>query len=127
MAAEWIVATVGLALTIAVWSVFVARLSHDRDDRGPTQVRRIRIEGSYQPSEVHVLPGRPTRLLFRREETAPCSERVVFPDYGLSVMLPPYEEVAVDLPASEPGEHEFTCQMEMLHGRLVVDGEGVAR
>lgn len=53
--------------------------------------------------------------------TAPCSERVVFPDYGISVMLPPYEDVTVDLPASEPGQHAFTCQMQMLHGRLIVD------
>ena len=127
MAAEWIAAAAGLALTVTVWGAFVFRRSPDRDEDGPRQLRRIRINGSYQPAEVHVRPGRPTRLLFRREETAPCSERVVFPDYGLSVMLPPFEEVAVDLPASEPGAHEFTCEMEMLHGRLVVDREGVAR
>ncbi len=36
-------------------------------------------------------------------------------------MLPAFEEVAVDLPASEPGEHDFTCQMEMLRGKLIVE------
>ena len=86
-----------------------------------TQLRRIRVRGSYQPAEVHVGSGRPVRLIFRREESAPCSERVVFPDYGISVTLPPFEDVPVDLPASEPGEHEFTCEMQMLHGTLVVD------
>ena len=91
------------------------------------QIRRIRIDGTYRPSEVHLRAGAPARLIFRREETAPCSERVVFPDFGISVMLPPFEDVAVDLPASEPGEHEFTCQMELLHGRLIVDREEAAR
>jgi plastocyanin domain-containing protein len=92
----------------------------------PAQVRRIRINGAYEPAEVHVRAGEPSRLIFRREETAPCSERVVFPDYGISVTLPPFEDVPVDLPASEPGEHDFTCQMEMLHGRLIVERELVA-
>lgn len=110
MATEWIVVGTGFALA----------------GRPAGQVRRIRINGSYQPSEVHIRAGAPARLIFRREETAPCSEQVVFPDFGISVALPAFEDVAIDLPASEPGEHEFTCQMQMLHGTLVVDRE-VAR
>ncbi|MHB1568372.1 MAG: cupredoxin domain-containing protein [Solirubrobacteraceae bacterium] len=121
MAIEWILALAGLALTLTVWGAFVFGRRRD-EAREPAQVRHIRIDGSYRPSEVHIAAGVPARLIFRREETAPCSERVVFPDYGISVMLPAFEDVAVDLPASEPGEHEFTCQMEMLHGRLIVDG-----
>ena len=123
MAAEWIGAAAGLALTATVWGLFLARARrHARSG----QVRRIRIDGTYDPSEVHVRAGEPTRLIFRREETAPCSERVVFPDFGISVMLPPFEDVVVDVPASEPGEHEFTCRMQMLHGTLIVDREVVA-
>ena len=124
MAAEWIVAAAGVTVTAVVWALFAARRRRAAAP-APGQTRRIRINGDYQPSEVHVRAGKPTRLIFRREETAPCSERVVFPDYGISVMLPPFEDVAVDLPASEPGEHEFTCQMQMLHGKLIVDREAV--
>ena len=121
MAAEWIVAAAGLVLTVAVWAFFARRSI----GAAPGQVRRVRVSGGYQPSEIHIAAGEPARLVFRREETAPCSERVVFPDYGISVMLPAFEDVAVDLPAGEPGEHEFTCQMQMLHGRIVVDREAV--
>ena len=123
MAAEWIGAAAGLALTVTVWGLFLARA---RRDPRSGQVRRIRIDGTYDPSEVHVRAGEPARLIFRREETAACSERVVFPDFGISVMLPPFEDVVVDLPASEPGEHEFTCRMQTLHGTLIVDREVVA-
>ena len=122
MAAEWIVAVAGVSLTVVVWALFAAR-QRGAAVPAPGQIRRIRIKGGYQPAEVHVRAGEPTRLIFRREETAHCSERVVFPDYGLSVMLPPFEDVAVDLPPSDPGEHAFSCQMEMLQGRLIVDGE----
>ncbi len=89
-----------------------------RRDRQP---RRIRVRAGYQPAEVHVGAGQPVKLIFRREETTLCSERVVFPDYGISVTLPPFEDISVELPASEPGEHEFTCEMQMLHGRVIVD------
>ena len=126
MAAEWILAAAGLTLTVAVWGRFATRGGRAAAS-APGQVRRIHVSGGYRPSEVHVRAGEPARLIFRREETAPCSERVVFPDFGMSVMLPPYQDVAVDLPASEPGAHEFTCEMEMLHGRVVVDREAVAR
>ena len=121
MAAEVTVALIGIALTVTVWGVFVFRPGRAAEASGPTQIRHIRINGTYLPAEVHVRAGEPSRLIFRREETAACSERVVFPDLGISVMLPPYDDVAIDLPASEPGAHPFTCQMEMLHGRLVVD------
>ena len=125
MAAEWVVAVAGVSLTVVVWALFAVR-RRGAAMPAPGQVRRVRIDGDYQPAELHVRAGEPARLIFRREETAPCSERVVFPDYGISVMLPPFEDVAVDLPASDPGEHEFTCQMAMLHGRMIVDREAVA-
>jgi plastocyanin domain-containing protein len=112
MASEWIAAGAGFALV---------RRNHRLDRGRGLQQRRIRVSGGYEPAEVHVRAGRPVQLIFRREETALCSERVVFPDYGISVTLPPFQEISVELPACEPGEHEFTCEMQMLHGQLIVD------
>lgn len=125
MAVEWIIAAAGAALTVAVWAWVATRRDRGGTAGAPRQVRRIRVNGTYEPSEVHVRAGVPARLIFRREETAACSERVVFPDYGISVTLPPFKDIAVDLPASEPGRHDFTCQMEALHGTLVVDRDAV--
>lgn len=89
-------------------------------DDGGVQELRVRVRGGYEPDRLVVRAGAPVRLVFRREETAPCSESVVFPDLGRSATLTPFRDVPVELPASEPGEHEFTCQMGMLRGRLVV-------
>ena len=88
---------------------------------------RVRVKGGYEPSVVHGRAGEPLRIVFSREETASCSEHVVFPAFGKSAMLPPFEDVAVDLVPERPGEYEFTCQMGMLRGRLVVDGDGAER
>lgn len=81
----------------------------------------VLVKGGYTPDTVRVAAGRPVRLLFRREETAVCSERVVIPDFARSADLPTGEVVPVEFMPGEPGEHEFTCQMGMLRGRILVE------
>jgi plastocyanin domain-containing protein len=105
----------------------VAACVSDLRRRRPCDDRRIRVRGGYDPAEVHIGAGRPARLIFRREETAACSEQVVFPDFGISVTLLPFEDTVVDLPASEPGVHEFTCQTQTLQGRIIVDRGAATR
>lgn len=81
----------------------------------------IQVRGGYHPDVVRVPSGEPIRLVFRREETAACSERVVFPAFGKSAMLPPFRDTVVEVTPSEPGEYPFSCQMGMLHGLLIVE------
>ena len=85
------------------------------------QEQMILVKGGYTPDRIRVAAGRPVRLLFRREETAACSEQVVLPDYGKSAPLPTGTVVPVEFMSGEPGEHEFTCQMGMLRGRILVE------
>ena len=81
---------------------------------------RIDVDGAYSPDKVVVAAGAPARLVFHRHDSSPCSEQVVFPQFGLRADLPQHKDVTVDLPAAEPGEYDFECGMGMLHGRLVV-------
>ena len=81
----------------------------------------ILVKGGYTPDTIRVAAGRPVRLLFRREETAACSEQVVLPDFGKSAALPTGAVIPLEFLPAEPGEHEFTCQMGMLRGRIVVE------
>lgn len=89
--------------------------------RSGVPATRIRVRGGFHPDTVYGRVGEPLRLTFRREETAACSERVVFPQLGKSAMLPPYRDVTVELRPERAGEYTFTCLMGMLHGRLVVE------
>jgi plastocyanin domain-containing protein len=89
-------------------------------DAAPDRALRVRVLGGYVPDTIRAEAGVPLRILFRREESAPCSEQVVFPAFGMSATLPPGENVAVDLLPEEPGEYEFTCAMGMLRGKLLV-------
>ena len=81
----------------------------------------IVVKGGYTPDTIRVRAGSPVRLVFRREETAACSERVLLPDFERSAALPTGEPVAIEFMPKELGAHQFTCQMGMLRGQIVVE------
>lgn len=78
------------------------------------------VSGGYSPDTIRVEAGRPVRLIFERQEADPCSERVIFDSLGVTADLPEGEMVPVEFTATEPGDHEFTCQMGMLRGKVIV-------
>ena len=86
----------------------------------PASAVRVRVKGGYQPATIYGRVGEPLRIVFSREESASCSEHVVFPAFGKSAMLPPFEDVTLEFVPEHAGEYEFTCQLGMLRGRLVV-------
>ncbi|MDA8069324.1 MAG: cupredoxin domain-containing protein [Actinomycetota bacterium] len=106
----------GLAL---IWTTPWRRDADHRPARA--QQRRIIVRAGYNPSEVHVDAGSPILLVFQRQETSACSERVVFPGLGISATLPAFAETTLELPAVAVGTYPFTCEMEMLHGELIAD------
>ena len=84
------------------------------------QEATIVVKGAYTPDLIVVEHGKPVRLSFLRQETAACSEEVVFPDFARRAQLPEGELVPVEFTPNEAGEYEFHCGMGMLRGRLVV-------
>lgn len=88
---------------------------------GSSQEAVVVVKGGYNPDVIVVQAGKPLRIHFTRQETASCSEMVVFPDFNKSAKLPTGESVTVELLPEKPGEYDFSCQMGMLHGKLVVE------
>ena len=84
------------------------------------QEAMILVKGGYTPDVIVVEHGKPVRLSFLRQETAACSEEVIFPDFSRRAQLPEGELVPVEFTPNEAGEYEFHCGMGMLRGRLVV-------
>ena len=81
----------------------------------------VLVKGGYTPDVIIVERGKPVRLNFRREASAACSEMVVLADFGKSAKLPEGEIVPIEFLPERPGEYEFTCQMGMLRGKLIVE------
>ena len=65
--------------------------------------------------------GSPVRLNFYRDETASCSDRVIFGDFGIARDLPAFKTTPVEITPSRKGEFTWTCGMNMLRGKLVVE------
>jgi plastocyanin domain-containing protein len=83
------------------------------------QEATIVVKGAYSPDVILVDHGKPVRLSFVRQETAACSEEVLFPDFQRRAQLPEGELVPVDFTPEQAGEYEFTCGMGMLRGKVV--------
>lgn len=114
----------GLALIAGIaWFFWGPRKSGQRAavTSSGYQEAMVLVQGGYTPDILIVQHGRPVRLNFRREETAACSEMVVFADFGKSARLPEGQVVPVEFVPDKPGEYEFTCQMGMLRGKLIVE------
>jgi plastocyanin domain-containing protein len=121
---RWIVTAIGLALVaFIVWFFWMKRARGVAASVRASgyQEAMILVKGGYTPDVIVVRRGRPVRLNFRREETASCSEMVLLPAFERSARLPTGETVPVEFVPEKPGEFEFSCQMGMLRGKVVVE------
>ena len=116
-----VLAGAGVLIALVLWYFFGEReaVAATETDGGVQQVR-ITVKGGYSPDTVVVRQGRPVRLDFYRDETASCSETVVFGDFGIARDLPPFKTTSVEFTPDRPGEFTWTCGMNMLRGKLVV-------
>jgi plastocyanin domain-containing protein len=88
---------------------------------------RVTVKGGYSPDTIVVQAGQPVRLQFYRDETADCSERLVFEHFGIDTQLPAFQTTTVEFTPEQPGEFSFRCGMNMLKGLLVVEPQGERR
>jgi len=118
------VTMMGFALSIFIaWFFWFAPKGRTRllASAGGLQEVAITVKGGYTPDIIVVKAGHPVRLRFTRQESAACSERVLFPDFNQSALLPEGQEVNLELTPDAPGEYGFRCQMGMLRGKLIVE------
>mgnify|MGYP001189966961 CR=1 FL=1 len=121
----WIIALAGVAgIALVNWYFFFAPKSAATAQSAAdgTQEVTIGVEGGYSPSEVRVRKGSAVRLVFDRKEKSPCSEELVISELGVRRFLKPFEKTAIEFTPQQAGSYEFTCGMNMLRGRIVVEG-----
>ncbi len=121
---RWLVFGLGLLLIVfIVWFFWLKRSRGTRaaETSGGYQEVMVLVKGGYTPDTIVVRHGKPVRINFRREETASCSDKVIFADFNKSADLPTGEVVPVELLPNQPGEYGFACPMGMFRGRLIVE------
>ncbi len=83
-------------------------------------VQRISVDLSkdfYDPTVIHAKAGVPLEITFGAARG--CLASVLIPDFGVDQDLTSGGDV-VKLPAMTAGEHEFSCGMQMVYGKIVV-------
>ena len=109
-------------IALVLWYFFGERESVAATvNAGGVQEIDVVVKGGYSPDVIAVKRGSPVRLNFYRDETSSCSEQVILGDFGIARDLPAYKTTAIEFTPDKAGEFPFTCGMNMLHGKLVVE------
>lgn len=117
---SWLVNVSGVTLIgLIIWWFWLSkpRAQKAQADR-PIEI--IVNDGVYTPARIEVPAGKRVTLRFIRKDPSPCAEKVLFDDLNVSGDLPVGKPYDISFILEKPGEHEFTCQMRMYRGSLVV-------
>lgn len=111
-----------LLIAFVLWFFFGKRTAvAARAGQSGTQEITVTVKGGYTPDVIVVRQGKPVRLDFYRDETASCSEQVIFGDFGVARDLPAFKTTSIEFMPDKIGEFTFTCGMNMLRGKLIVE------
>src|SRR5687767_3864057 len=120
-----ILVTLGGVAAIAwvAWYFFLGERQQVRAmvGAGGAQEIKVVVKGGYEPDVIVVERGRPVRLDFYRDETASCSESLVLGDFGIARPLPAFKTTTIEFTPQKAGEFTFTCGMNMMRGKLIVE------
>lgn len=116
----FIVNAVALTLIIfVIWWFFGSRPKAFMAGSHPIKI--LVENGVYEPSHIKIPAEKTVKLLFIRHDPTPCAETVSFPQLNMSYALPINQTVEVIIPPQKSGEIDFTCQMGMYRGKIIVE------
>lgn len=121
-ATEWGVVIGGVALIAFVLWYFFGEREAVAAQAGVSGVQEIKVtvKGGYSPDVIVVKENQPVRLDFYRDETASCSDQVIFGDFGIARDLPAFKTTSIEFTPNKAGEFTFVCGMNMMRGKLIV-------
>jgi plastocyanin domain-containing protein len=111
-----------LLLTICVFAGPAA--AQNKRPRAKQNIQRVTIvinNGVYSPANLRLKQGVPARLTMLRKSADECGEVIVFPAYGIRRRLPLNRPVVISFTPRKRGSFTFTCGMDMMYGKLIVN------
>ena len=89
--------------------------------RPPVQKFTVKItERGFEPVSLTLRRGVQARITFLRTTEQTCAKEIVLRDFGIKRDLPLNQPVVVTLTPNKKGEFSFTCGMNMMRGKLIV-------
>ncbi|MFQ6037217.1 MAG: cupredoxin domain-containing protein [Candidatus Aminicenantales bacterium] len=123
MIEKLLVSAIGILMIILVnWYFLFSKRKAVSAGMGSPGIQEVQVvvKGGYDPDVIVVKKGIPVRLHFYRDETADCSDTIVFGDFNIRKPLPAFQTTTIELRPEKEGEYPFTCGMGMLRGKLIV-------
>jgi plastocyanin domain-containing protein len=77
-------------------------------------------ERGFEPVSLKLRRGVQARITFLRTTDQTCATEIVLRDFDIRRALPLNQPVVVTLTPKTKGEFSFTCGMNMMHGKLIV-------
>ena len=117
---EFMINLIGILLiALIVWWFLLAKPKAKRISEDIIDI--IVDDGVYNPAIIKASKGQTIKLRFIRKDPSPCAQVVIFSDFNKSAELPLAKPKTLSLQLTEAGEFEFTCQMAMYRGTLIVE------
>ena len=112
---------ISLILTLLLAATALDVSAKPRHAKPKVQTARVEITGQgYEPASIKLRRGIPARVTFLRKTDATCAKEVIFTDFNIKRDLPLNKAVVITFTPTKTGEFTFTCGMNMMRGKLLV-------
>jgi len=80
----------------------------------------VNVAGGYNPAIVNLKKDVPAELTFTRTNEQGCLDIVHSKDLNFETELPLNQAETVRVTTDKAGEFDFSCGMDMFHGKVVI-------
>ncbi len=113
------IVTAGLLVFVFTAQSYAQKRTSQTKPKAQTAKVLINEQG-YSRTSITLRRGVPTRLTFLRQTDSTCATELVISEYGITRALPLNTPVVVSFTPKRSGEFGFTCGMNMMRGKLIV-------
>lgn len=124
MMATLVILVATIAMSTAAQGTYQEHAGHTGQSDSKAQSVTVELtEKGYQPESLKLKRDIPARVTFVRKTDQTCGKEIVIKEYDIKRALPLDEPVVVEFTPRKSGEFAFTCGMNMLRGKIIVQEE----
>lgn len=111
-----LVVVIGVLGIVFTYWFFLMKRTKEISVQGEVE---IIVDGGYTPEVISIPKDQTTKISFLRKDPSSCLEEVVLADFKMRKFLPLNQQVSVEITPLKEGEYNFTCGMNMFHGKII--------
>ena len=106
----------GLGIVFTYWYF----LGKKEEEVEASRTVDIIVDGGYSPEVISIPLGKVTTLNFIRQDKNTCLEEIILSDFRVRKYLQLNQKVTIQIKPAYKGEYQYSCGMNMFHGKIVV-------